>query len=83
MRCIQTPLLRWSIKLKIIQEYNITTILINIYSQEDENWTIDIENFNCTKMDMNKPDEKALWNKFVDGGMDDWEGKKFEKDHIF
>ena len=34
-------------------------------------------------MDMNKPDEKALWNKFVDGGMDDWEGKQFEKDHIF
>ncbi|XP_063692004.1 elongation factor 1-gamma-like [Bolinopsis microptera] len=50
---------------------------------EDTNWTIDIENFNCTKMDMNKPDEKALWTKFIDGGMDDWEGKQFEKDHIF
>ena len=30
-------------------------------------------------MDMNKPDEKALWNKFVDGGMDDWEGNNSRK----
>jgi len=50
---------------------------------EDDNWTIDIENFNCTKMDMNKPDEKALWTKFIAGEIDDWEGREFQKDHIF
>ncbi|KAL5272601.1 hypothetical protein ACHWQZ_G000715 [Mnemiopsis leidyi] len=49
----------------------------------DDNWTIDIENFNCTKLDMNKPEEKALWTKFVAGEIDDWEGRQFEKDHIF
>jgi len=50
---------------------------------EDTNWTIDIENFNCTKMDMNKPDEKAVWAKFIAGEVDDWEGKEFQKDFIF
>lgn len=50
---------------------------------EDDNWTIDIENYNCTKLDMNKPEEKGLWTKFIAGEIDDWEGKQFEKDHIF
>jgi len=55
----------------------------NNFFYEDDNWTVDIENFNCTKLDMNKPEEKGLWTKFIAGDVNDWEGREFDKDHIF
>ena len=65
--------------LSVIPDLSVT----NIYSQEDDNWTIDIENYNCKKLDMGKPEDKALWTKYIAGEMDDFGGKEFEKDHIF
>lgn len=50
---------------------------------EDENWVQDIENYNCTKLDMGKPEDAKLWAQFIAGEIEEWNGKKFSKDFIF
>lgn len=50
---------------------------------EDDNWTVDIEHYNLTKLDMNNTEDKSLWTRFIAGEVDDWNGKQFQKDHIF
>lgn len=50
---------------------------------EDENWQTDIESYDCAKLDMSNPQDKALFVKWLSAGFDDWNGNVFYEDHIF
>jgi len=54
-----------------------------LFFNEDDNWTTDIVHYDTERLDMAKPENRALFEKWIAGGFDDWQGKPFEKDHIY
>eukprot|EP00116_Pleurobrachia_bachei_P002715 sb/3462977/ len=54
-----------------------------LFFLEDDNWTTDIVHYDTVRLDMSKTENRALFEKWIAGGFDDWQGKPFEKDHIY